>query len=65
MARDWQTLNAIMELRRTAADVVTLADIVIFDTDGTVALRQLPRRIRTLQTRARRALEVLERRGQP
>jgi hypothetical protein len=28
--REWRALNAIVELRRLAADVVTIADLVIY-----------------------------------
>jgi hypothetical protein len=66
MASEWRTLNAIVELRRTAADVVTLADTIIYATtesEKAHALRMLPSRIRTLRFRAARALTALESEG--
>ena len=59
----WRTLNAIVELRRTAADAATLCDVVIFgetESEKAHALRLLPARIRRLQFRAQRALTKLE-----
>jgi hypothetical protein len=60
---DWGTLNAVVELRRTAADVVTLCDVIVFaetESEKAHALRLLPARIRRLQFRATRALTALE-----
>jgi hypothetical protein len=63
---EWRTLNAVVELRRTAADVVTLCDVIVFaetETEKVAALRMLPTRIRRLQFRAGRALTALETEG--
>jgi hypothetical protein len=58
----WRALKAIVEVRKTAADVVALADLVIYgnDTKVATAMRLLPARIRALQFRATRALTALE-----
>jgi hypothetical protein len=59
----WRALNAVVELRRTAANAVVLADILIYassEAEKAAALRLLPNRIRTLQFRAQRALTALE-----
>jgi hypothetical protein len=59
----WRALNAIVELRRVAADVVTIADLAIYsgkDGEKAVAIRMLPGKIRQLQFRAQRALTALE-----
>jgi hypothetical protein len=63
MARQWRTLNVIVELRRTAVDAVAPGDLVVYATtesEKATALRLLPNRIRTLQFRAARALTALE-----
>jgi hypothetical protein len=62
----WRALNAIVELRRLAADVVNLADMAIYaqkDGEKAVAIRMLPGKIRQLQFRAQRALTALEEGG--
>jgi hypothetical protein len=62
----WRALNAIVELRRLAADVVNLADIAIYaqkDGEKAVAIRLLPGKIRQLQFRAQRAMTALEEGG--
>jgi hypothetical protein len=58
----YRTLDAITHVRRTCADVMTLADLIIFGSkgDSEAAMRLLPNRIRTLQFRAQRALTALE-----
>ena len=66
MPSEWRTLNAIVELRRTAADAVTLADTIIYsatESEKAAALRMLPNRIRALQFRAARCLTALETEG--
>jgi hypothetical protein len=63
MPSQWRALNAIVELRRLAADVVTIADLAIYsgkDGEKAVAMRMLPGKIRQLQFRASRALTALE-----
>jgi hypothetical protein len=63
---DWRTLSAIVELRRTAANVVMLADTIIYSTtesEKAAALRMLPNRIRALQFRAARCLTALDTEG--
>jgi hypothetical protein len=65
MAREWQALNAVVELRRTAADCVVLADTIIYaesDAAKAAALRMLPGKIRQLRFRAARCLTALEER---
>jgi hypothetical protein len=65
MAREWQALNAVVELRRTAADCVVLADTIIYAESEAAkadALRMLPRRVRALMFRATRCLTALEER---
>ena len=55
-----------MELRRTAANVVMLADTIIYSTtesEKAAALRMLPNRIRALQFRAARCLTALDTEG--
>jgi hypothetical protein len=62
----WRALNAIVELRRLAADVVAIADIAVYaqkDGEKAVAMRLLPGKIRTLKFRADRALTALEAEG--
>ena len=66
MPSEWRALNAVVELRRTAADCVVLADALIYAesaTDKAAALRMLPRRIRALQFRAARCLTALDSEG--
>jgi hypothetical protein len=61
----WRALNAVMELRRKAADVVLAADMAIYGQEGTAeALRRLPDLVRSLQFRASRALTALEGEGE-
>jgi hypothetical protein len=62
MKKRWRLLDAITNVRRTAADVVTLCDLVIYGTDAEaeVALEKLPARVRALQFRAQRCLTALE-----
>jgi hypothetical protein len=63
---DWRPLSAIVELRRTAANVVMLADTIIYSTtesEKAAALRMLPNRIRALQFRAARCLTALDTEG--
>jgi hypothetical protein len=59
------TMSAITELRRTAADVVALCDVIILSTDAqaAAAMHLLPNRLRTLQFRAQRCLTALETEG--
>jgi hypothetical protein len=55
-------LNAIVDLRKQAADVVAFCDLIIYsgkDGEKAVAMRLLPDRIRTLRFRANRALTAL------
>jgi len=62
----WRALNAIVELRRLAADVMNLADIAIYaqkDGEKAAAIRMLPGTIRQLQFRAQRAMTALEEGG--
>jgi hypothetical protein len=63
----YRTLDAITNLRRTCADVTTLADLIIFgsESESDAAMRLLPNRIRTLQFRAQRAQTALELEGLP
>jgi hypothetical protein len=62
MKKRWRLLDAITNVRRTAADVVALADLAIYgsDAEAEVALEKLPARVRALQFRAQRALTALE-----
>jgi hypothetical protein len=63
MRSEWRALNAIVELRRVAADLIVVADIAVYaqkEGEKTVAIRMLPDRIRKLQFRASRALTALE-----
>jgi hypothetical protein len=63
MPSQWRALNAIVELRRAAADVVAICDMAIYsgkEGEKAVALRLLPDRIRTLRFRAQRAITALE-----
>jgi hypothetical protein len=59
------TLNTLLALRKASADVVALVDLIIYGAPGEaeVARQVLPRRIRTLEMRVKRALETLE--GKP
>jgi hypothetical protein len=54
--------TCVVELRRACADVITLADMLIYGTGGeaSVATQRLPRRIQVLERRARLAREALE-----
>jgi hypothetical protein len=57
----WRILNAIVDLRKQAADVITICDLIVYsEKDKAAALRLLPDRIRTLRFRANRALTALE-----
>jgi hypothetical protein len=59
----WQALNAIVELRRVAADLVAVADIAVYAQkpgEQAAAIRMLPDRIRKVQFRAQRAITALE-----
>jgi hypothetical protein len=58
-------VEAIHQLRRSAAAIVALSDSVIFGGKTTAAadLRVFPARIRALQARCERALEALAREG--
>jgi hypothetical protein len=60
-----RTLTAMTDLRRTAAAVVELCDVMILGSEGdaTQAMRALPSRVRALQFRAARALTALESEG--
>jgi hypothetical protein len=61
--REWRVLNSLVELRKQAADVVAICDMVVYsekEGEKAVALRLLPDRIRTLRFRANRALTALE-----
>ena len=63
MPSQWRALNAIVELRRLAADVITVADLAIYsgkEGEKAAAMRMLPGKIRQLQFRANRALTALE-----
>jgi hypothetical protein len=63
MRSQWRALNAIVELRRTAADLIAVADIAIYaqkEGEKAVGIRLLPDRIRKVQFRAQRALTALE-----
>jgi hypothetical protein len=62
MTPRYRTLNAITEVRRAAADMMILADLVIYGSPGEadVAMRQLPNRLRSLRFRTQRALTALE-----
>jgi hypothetical protein len=56
-----RTLTAIVDLRKQAADVITICDLIVYsEKDKAAALRLLPDRIRTLRFRAARALTALE-----
>jgi hypothetical protein len=57
----WQRLDAVVNVRKTAADVVTLADLAIYGSAGQQedAFRRLPERLRTLQRRVQRCLDAL------
>jgi hypothetical protein len=59
---EYQALRAIAELRRSAADVVALCDVVILGAGYDVrrALTALPDRTQTLMFRIQRALTTLE-----
>jgi hypothetical protein len=59
--QEWRVLNAIVDLRKQAADVVTICDLIVYsEKDKAAALRLLPDRIRTLRFRANRCLTALE-----
>jgi hypothetical protein len=60
--RAWQRLDAVVNVRKTAADVVALADLAIYGAVGQQgdAFRRLPERLRALQRRAQRCLDALE-----
>jgi hypothetical protein len=63
MPSQWRALNAIVELRRVAADLIAVADIAIYAEkpgEKAVAVRALPDRIRKVQFRAQRCLTALE-----
>jgi hypothetical protein len=57
----WRTLNAITNLRRTAADVTELCDLVIYgsDSESVVAQRFLVTRMKLLAIRLQRAQAAL------
>jgi hypothetical protein len=63
----FRALNAIVELRKTAAEVVVFADAAIYGNDTVIAeaMRRLPSRVRLLELRAQRALTALEEGGEP
>jgi hypothetical protein len=65
MRREWRLLNAVTDVRKTAADVVTLCDLIIYGNQGQVriAQRRLPARLRQLSVRAQRTLAALAREG--
>jgi hypothetical protein len=61
----WRALSAIVEVRRRAADVVLLADLIVYGhgSEVEVAMRDLPDRLRSLQFRTLRCLAALESEG--
>jgi hypothetical protein len=61
----FSALQAIADLRRTAAAVVALCDVVLYAQEGEAAraVRVLPARVRALMFRARRVLTALESEG--
>jgi hypothetical protein len=63
---NWRTINAVVELRKASADLIAVADILVFGSQGEAeaALSLLPRRVRLLKVRVERALTVLEE-GEP
>ena len=66
MRSEWRTVTAIVVLRRTAADAVTIADVIVYaesEAAKAAAMRMLPRRIRALQLRAARCLTALDTEG--
>lgn len=58
----FRTLNAIVELRKAAADVMVFADAAIYGNDAAIAeaMSRLPNRVRLLELRAQRVLKALE-----
>ena len=63
----FRALNAIVELRKTAAEVVVFADAAIYGNDTVIAeaMRRLPSRVRLLELRVQRAFTALEDGGEP
>jgi hypothetical protein len=56
-------LNAVVNVRKAAADLVVIADAIIYaesEAAKAAALRTLERRVRTLMFRASRCLTALE-----
>ena len=65
MRSQWRLLNAVTDVRKTAADVITLCDLTIYGTpsQASAAQRLLPTRLRQLAVRVRRTLAELGREG--
>jgi hypothetical protein len=55
-------MNAVVELRKSCADLIAVADIFVFNSPGEAeaALSLLPRRVQMLKVRVDRALTALE-----
>jgi hypothetical protein len=58
---EWRALNSVTNLRRTAADVIGLCDLVIYgsDSESTVAQRLLVTRMKSLAVSLQRAQAAL------
>jgi hypothetical protein len=57
-----RTINSVVELRKSCADLIAVADSFVFGSQGEAdaALSLLPRRVRLLKVRVDRALAALE-----
>jgi hypothetical protein len=57
-----RTINSVVELRKSCADLIAVADIFVFGSQGEAdaALSLLPRRVRLLKVRVERVLTALE-----
>jgi hypothetical protein len=63
----WRVLNRLVELRRAAADVVDLADRIVYGSaaEAEVARQMLPVRLQRLAGRLQRAQAALRQEGAP
>ena len=63
----WRVLTRLVELRRAAADVIDLADRVVYAsaTEAEVAQQMLPMRLQRLATRLQRVQVALRQEGAP
>jgi hypothetical protein len=61
----WRLLNAVADVRKTAADVTTLCDLIVYGNPGQAraAQRLLPAKLRQLAVRCTRTLAALDREG--